>query len=140
MHRPKANIERPYIKRENDRRGLIQEKFTYKTTAKGLRKYLDPTRYWTIQLANVHKKQKKSIQLVKKAIRWLKKKNSISLRKKNDKRSDNRNRNKHQERRKTTKRKINEKINLQEPKPPTWTIHKKKKKKKKKTWCRYNRY
>ena len=41
MHHPRANIKHLYIKRENDRIGLIQPELTYKTNTIGLKKYLD---------------------------------------------------------------------------------------------------
>ena len=46
IHHPRADIERHYVKRENDGRGLIQLELTYKTITIGLKKYLDTTTDW----------------------------------------------------------------------------------------------
>ena len=64
MHHPRADIERLYIKRENNGRGLIQRELTDKTTIVGSKKYLDTTTDWMLQLVNAHekKKKKKNIQ------------------------------------------------------------------------------
>ena len=44
-----------YVNWENGGRGLIQLKLTYKTTIKGLKKYLG----WILPLVNTHEKEKK---------------------------------------------------------------------------------
>ena len=54
MHHPRADIKHLYVKRENGGRGLIQLKLTYKTTTVGIKKYLDTTTHWMIQLVNTH--------------------------------------------------------------------------------------
>ena len=60
MYHPKADdIECLYIKRENSGRGLIQLEVIHNTTTIGLKKYLDTTTTWTLQLVNTYEKQKK---------------------------------------------------------------------------------
>ena len=71
MHHPREERERLYAKRENVRRELTQLELTYKTATIGLKKYLDATKDWMLQLLNIHEKQKKNIQLVKKVINLL---------------------------------------------------------------------
>ena len=60
MHHPRADIEHLYIKRENGERGLIQAELTYEITTIGLKKYLDTTTDWMLQLSNTHEKEKKT--------------------------------------------------------------------------------
>ena len=54
-----------YVKRENGWRGLIQQELIYKTDTIGLKKYLDITTDWMLQLVNTHKKQKKKYSICK---------------------------------------------------------------------------
>ena len=64
MHHPRVDTEHLYVKRENGGGGLIQQEMTYKTITIGLKKYLDITTDWILQLINTHKKRKKNIQLI----------------------------------------------------------------------------
>ena len=57
IHHRRADIERFYIKRENDGRNLIQLELIYKTIIIGLKKYLDVTTDWMLQLVNAHEKK-----------------------------------------------------------------------------------
>ena len=59
MHPPKANLERFYIKRENDGRELIQVKLTFETTNIGLKKSFDTRSDWMLHLVSRDEKQKK---------------------------------------------------------------------------------
>ena len=56
------------VKRENGGRQLVQLELIYKTTTIGLKKYLDTTTDWMLQLVNIPEKQKKKNQFVKKVI------------------------------------------------------------------------
>ena len=75
-HHIRADIERLYVKRENSGSGLIWQELTSKTTTIGLKKYLDTIIEWILQLVNIYEKEKKNIQLVKKAINLLNESNS----------------------------------------------------------------
>ena len=63
MHHPRADIVHLYIKRENGGRGLIQLELTYKTTTIGLKKYLDTTTDWILQLVNTWEAKEKIFNL-----------------------------------------------------------------------------
>ena len=65
MHHPRADIEHFYIKRENGGRGLIQLELAYKTTTIELKKYLNTTTDWMLQLVKTHNKQKKKNSIIK---------------------------------------------------------------------------
>ena len=58
MQYPRADIERLKIKRGNDGTELIQSELTNTTTTIGLKKYLDTTTDWMLQLVNTCKKEK----------------------------------------------------------------------------------
>ena len=73
MHHPKAGLGRQYIKKENGGRGLIQQELTSKTTTIGLKKYLDTTTDWMLQLVNTHTRiKRKNILLENKVINLVK--------------------------------------------------------------------
>ena len=73
MHHPRADIERLYIKPQNDGSGLIQQELTYKTITIRLKKHLDTTTDRMHPLVNIHTQEAKEkyIQLVKKVINML---------------------------------------------------------------------
>ncbi len=54
-----------FIDRENTERELIQLELAYKTTTIGLKKYLDTTTDWILQLVNTYKKEKKIYSISK---------------------------------------------------------------------------
>ena len=59
IHHPIADTECLYVRRENGGRCLIQKELTYKITTIRLKKYLDTTTDWMIQLVDTHEKQRK---------------------------------------------------------------------------------
>ena len=62
MYHPRAaDTECLYVKRENDRKVLIQLELTYKTITMGLLKYLKYKIDWMLQLVKTHEKLKKNI-------------------------------------------------------------------------------
>ena len=68
MLHPRANVERLYVQRENGGWGLVLLELTNKTTTIDCKKFLNTTTDWMLQLVNIHEKQKKNIQFVKKII------------------------------------------------------------------------
>ena len=54
MHHPRADIERLYIERENDGKELIQLESNSKRTIIWLKKYLDTTTDWMLQLVTLY--------------------------------------------------------------------------------------
>ena len=58
MHHTRADTECLNVKKENDR-SFIQLELKYKTTAIGLKKYIDTTVGWMLQWVNMREKQKK---------------------------------------------------------------------------------
>ena len=63
MQHPRAELEHLDIKRENSGNGLIQQELTYKTTTIGLKKYLETTTDWMLQLVDTHEKRKKKYSI-----------------------------------------------------------------------------
>ena len=59
MQHPKTDIERLYMKRESAGRGLIQVELIYKTTTTALKKYLELTMDWMLQLVKKHVRNKR---------------------------------------------------------------------------------
>ncbi len=56
MYHSRANIEPLVFKRENSGVRLLQRALTYKTTTIRLKKYLDITKDWVLQLVNTRSK------------------------------------------------------------------------------------
>ena len=79
IHHPIVDMENLSVKRKNSGSDLLQLESSYKTTTIGLKKYLDLTIDWMLELVNT-REVKKNIQYVKKAINLLN--NSTSYRKK----------------------------------------------------------
>ena len=59
MHHPKADVDRLYIPRKEEGRGMIQLELSLKTTTIGLQKYLETSKDWMLQLVNIHEQGKK---------------------------------------------------------------------------------
>ena len=60
MHHPKADVDRLYLPRSSGGRGMIQLELSYKTATIGMRKYLEHSDDWMMQLVFNHENGKKT--------------------------------------------------------------------------------
>ena len=61
MDHPKADVDRLYIPRNGEGRGMIQLELSCKTSTIGRHKYLTTTTHWMLQLILAHDKTKNSL-------------------------------------------------------------------------------
>jgi len=70
MHRPKADVDRLYLRRKNGGRGMIQLEMAYRTTTIAMSTYLSSTTDWMLKLVHQHQQNKKLHSIIKEARKY----------------------------------------------------------------------
>ena len=70
MHHPKADVDRLYILQNEGGRGMIQLELTLKTTTISMKKYLETTKDWMLQLVHNHDQRKKLHSMKKESTKF----------------------------------------------------------------------